>query len=130
MNIGAVPYNTFPSIGQAISMSQSGRVSVPVSQSSYIYSQFKHVSGVPAPDGVSGVNINKLKIIDTLIEQISKMKKQPEPLFDVKEQDGEDRFNALIEKYQDQIRKIQTEGAKSPYPPAAPLIGAIFSIAI
>ena len=130
MNIGVVPNYSFPSIGQAISMSQGGRMSVPVSPSSYIYSHFKHVSGVPAPEGVSGVNINKLKIIDALIEQISRMKKQPEPLFNAKEQDGETRISNLIEQYHKQLRKIQTEGAKSPYLPQTPLIGAVFSIAV
>jgi len=130
MNIGSIPYQAFPSIGYAISVSQGGRMSVPVPPSSYIYSQFKHISGVPAPEGVSGVNINKLKIIDTLIEQISKMKKQPEPLIDMKEQAGEKQINSLIEHYQSQIRKIQTESAKSPYPPQTPLLGAVFSITV
>jgi len=130
MDIGSVPYYTFPSIGQAISMSQTGRMSVPVSPSSFIYSQFKHISGVPAPDGMSGVSINKLKILDTLIDQISKMKKQPEPKIDIKMDDSDTQFNSLIEKYQDQIRKIQAAGAKSLYPPAAPIVGAIFNIAV
>jgi len=130
MNIGSVPNYTFPSIGQAISMSQSGRVSVPVSQSTLIYSQFKHISGVPAPDGVSGVSINKLKILDTLIDQISRMKKEPDPQMDIKMQDSEAKFNHLIEHYQNQVRQIQADGAKTLYPPAVPLIGAVFNIAV
>jgi len=130
MNIGSVPYYTFPSIGQAISMSQSGRMSVPVAPSSFIYSQFKHISGVPAPDGMSGVSINKLKILDTLIDQISKLKKQPEPLINMNLQESDPQLNNLIEKYQDQIRKIQAAGAKSLYPPSAPLVGAIFDISV
>ena len=130
MNIGNVPYPAFPSIGYAISVAQGGRVSVPVAPSAYIYSQFKHVSGVPAANGEDGVNINKLKIIDTLIDQIAKMKKQPDPMINLAEQDGELRINALIEKYHNQVRKIQTEGSNSPYPPAAPLLGALFSITV
>jgi len=129
MNISSVGNYTFPSIGQAISISQSGRLSVPVSQSSYIYSHFKHISGVPAQKGESGVNIDKLKIIDTLIEQISRMKKQPEPAIDMKETDGDKNINSLIEQYQNQVRKIHSESANTLYPQAAPLTGMIFSIA-
>jgi hypothetical protein len=130
MNIESIPYQTFPSIGYAISVSQGGRMSVPVSPSSYIYSQFKHISGVPAPEGVSGVNINKLKIIDTLIEQISRMKKQPEPLFETKDQDSEMQLNALIEQYHNQILAIQASNASNPYAQIAPFTGAIFSITV
>ena len=130
MDIGSVPVYTFPSIGQAISMSQTGRTAVPVSPSSFIYSQFKHISGVPAPDGTSGVSINKLVILDTLIDQIARMKKQPEPQVEMKMQDDDPQLVKLIDQYQTQIRKMHNEGSKGLYPPATPEIGAIFSIAV
>jgi hypothetical protein len=133
MNIGNIPYQTFPSIGYAISASQTGRMSVPVSPSTYIYSHFKHVSGVPAPDGVEGVNINRLKILDTLIEQLAQMKKQPEPSFKTEELDlfqENQGINVLIDQYQEQIRMIQEQRAKSPYALASPPTGAVFSILV
>jgi hypothetical protein len=105
-------------------------MSLPVSPSSYIYSHFKHVSGVPAPEGVQGVNISRLKILDTLIEQLAKMKKQPEPDFGGDGKNNEQRINALIEQYQHQIRAVQTAGAASPYGPAAPVSGALFSLSV
>lgn len=128
MNIVSVPYHTFPSIGYAINASQSGRMSLPVSSSSYIYSHFKHVSGVPAPEGVRGVNINKLKILDTLIEQLSRMKKEPYTALYGDEQTEEDRINAMIERYQGQIRLVQATNAAFPYRPAAPDAGMVFSL--
>ena len=131
MNIGTVQYQPFPTIGYAISASQGGRMSVPVSPSSYIYSHFKHVSGVPAPEGVGGVNIDRLKILDTLIEQLSQMKKQPEISLKTREFDlpGEDRnIGALIEQYHEQIRMVQEQRSKSPYALTPPLTGAVFSI--
>ena len=131
MNIGSVPYHAFPSIGHAISISQTGdRMSLPVSPSSLIYAQFKHVSGVPATDGVQGVNISKLAIIDTLVEQISKMKNQPKAIFEGQDAENEDQINARIEQYQNQIRNMQTANAHNPYAPASPLIGAMFSISV
>jgi hypothetical protein len=90
-----------------------------------IYSHFKHVSGTPAPEGTQGVNITKLKILDTLIEQLSKMKKQPAADFGPVAESDEKRVNALIDQYQKQIKAAQ---AVSIYTPAAPVTGALFSI--
>ena len=128
MNIGTVPYNTFPSIGYAINAYQNGRMSVPVSPSSYIYSHFRHVSGVPAPEGVDGVSITRLKIIDTLIEQISRMRQEPVPSLGDMELENENRINALIDQYQNQLRNLQAANVNNPYAAASPLVGVLFSI--
>ena len=131
MQIGTVPFQAFPSIGYAISASHGGRMSLPVAPSSYIYSHFKHVSGVPAPDGVRGVAISKLKILDTLIEQLTRMKKQPAPLAELEGADMEKRVNALIEQYQSQIRSAQAGAAAVSYVSASrPAAGAIFSLSV
>jgi len=139
MDIGSIAsFHTFPTIEYAINASQSTvsqgvKASLPVAPSAAIYAHFKHVSGVPAPDGVQGVNINRLKIIDTLIEQISRMKKQPDfsdaqPLTDISGQSDEKRINALIDKFQNQVRQAVNTG--SPYTPAMPLTGAVFNISV
>jgi hypothetical protein len=84
-----------------------------VAPSAYIYSHFKHVSGVPAPEGVRGVNITKLKILDVLIEQLGRIKKQgaetPGALV------SEDRIDALIEQYERQIRAARAASTAMPY---------------
>jgi hypothetical protein len=120
-------------MGYAISISQNGRASVPVSPSAYLYSHFEHVSGVPAPEGVKGVNIDKLKILDTLIGQLSRMKQEPESPESYTigtDQDNEKRINALIEQYQNQVRTTQAANANNPYAAPAPLVGAVFSISV
>jgi hypothetical protein len=127
MSIGSVPYHAFPSIGYAMSAPNNGRMSLPVSPALVIYSHFKHVSGTPAPEGTSGVNISRLKILDTLIEQLSKMKKQSSMDFSTVSENDEKRINALIEQYQKQIKAAQ---AVSLYTPAAPATGALFSISV
>ena len=126
MDIGAVANHAFPSIGYAISAAVDGRMSLPVSPSQVIYSHFKHVSGTPAPEGTSGVNITKLKILDTLIEQLSRMKNQPYAEIGVTDETDEERINALIDQYQKQI-KTASAGI---YSPAAPVTGALFSISV
>jgi len=60
-------------MGYAMNAAQGGRVSLPVSQSAYIYSHLRHVSGTPAPDGVQGVSINTLRVIDVLLEQLQQL---------------------------------------------------------
>jgi len=127
MNIGAIPSNTFPSMGFVISRATDGRMSLPVSPGMMIYSHFKHVSGTPAPEGIQGVNISKLKILDTMIEQLSKMKNQPHANFGNIEGTDENRINALIDQYQKQIKAAQAMGV---YAPAAPAMGALFSLAV
>jgi hypothetical protein len=108
-------------------------MSLPVSPSAYIYSHFRHVSGVPAPEGVRGVTISKLKILDTLIEQLTRMKKKPEPSWGAAGETSEERINALIEQYENQIRAAKAAGAAIPYSPAASAasstpLGAVFSL--
>jgi hypothetical protein len=102
-------------------------MSLPVAPVNYIYSHFRHVSGVPAPEGVRGVTINKLKILDVLIEQLNQIKKQPTANLDSSPSD--DRINALIEQYRSQIRQAQAASMAMPYRPhvAAPA-GALFNL--
>jgi hypothetical protein len=117
MGFGVSGHTAVPSIGYAISASRSGKMSVPVSPGSYIYSHFKHVSGVPAPEGSRGVSINRLKILDVLIEQLAQIKKRPEPAsLDTGLSDAQ--IDALIDKYQGQIRQAQAAANVMPYKPA------------
>ena len=124
MNVGNVPYHAFPSIGYAINAASSGKASLPVSPSQLIYSHFEHVSGTPAPEGTTGVNISKLKILDTLISQLDRIKSQALKL-DIADEHDENRINALIDQYQKQIKATQASGI---YTPAAPATGALFNI--
>jgi hypothetical protein len=86
---------------------------MPVSPGSYIYSHFKHVSGVPAPEGSRGVSINRLKILDVLIEQLAQMKKRPKMALDANPSD--EQIDALIDQYQGQIRQAQAAANAMPY---------------
>jgi len=126
MSVGNVPYHAFPSIGYAISAASGGKMSLPVSPSQVIYSHFKHISGTPAPEGTTGVNISKLKILNTLIDQLERMKGQDAMELGMLNEHDENRINALIDQYQKQIKAAQSV---SIYTPAAPATGALFSIA-
>ena len=131
MNTMAIPHQVYPSIGYAITAANNGGASLPVAPGMLIYSHFKHVSGTPAPEGTQGVNITKLKILDTMIEQLSRMKSRELIQFSSDDQsidaNNEKRINALIEHYQNQIKTARNV---SVYIPAAPATGALFNIAV
>ena len=117
---------TLPNFGYALTAGY-GRMSLPVSPANYIYSQFEHVGGVPAPEGTNGVTITKLKILDVMIEQLNQMKKQPE----MNTEDlSNEQIDAMISQYEGQIKAARAANAVMPYAPApqAPS-GVLFDIA-
>ena len=95
---------TVPSIGYAISASRdsNGKMSLPVSHANYIYSQFRHVYGTLAPEGVRGVPINKMKVLDVLIERLIQLRRNG----DIGVTSASDRqIDALIDQYEQQIQQ-------------------------
>lgn len=58
--------------GYAAHAQHSSRTMVPVQPSSYLYAHFRHVSGVPAPDGIQGAAVTRLKLLDSLIERLQR----------------------------------------------------------
>ena len=125
---GILRASAFPTIGYAINVSAGGKMSLTVAPSAYIYSHFRHVSGVPAPEGTRGVAISKLKILDVLIEQLARIKKSPDTGLTV-DAPSDEQIDVLIEHYESQIRAAQAANAAMPYKPT-PLIstGAVFNL--
>ena len=130
MNVGRIPYIAFPSIGTAFSASQGGRVSLPVAPSSYIYSHFRHVSGIPAEKGVQGISISQLKMLDSLIGEIERLNEHPRPSYDIQSENAEKRFNAIVENLQRQVRSAQAVNAANPYPATSPDMGIMFNLSV
>ncbi|MBU0927067.1 MAG: hypothetical protein KKA67_04920 [Spirochaetes bacterium] len=105
----------------------SGRVSVPVAPSQLLYAHFKNVSGTASP-GASAYSLDKLKILDTIIERLRTVKSQPRA-----EREGQglsdERIDALIQQYGQQLHSALVS---SPTPYAAPtgvVPGMLVSIA-
>jgi hypothetical protein len=107
--------------------SRGKKMSLPVVPVQYIYAQFEHVSGVPAPEGIQGVPITKLKILDSLIDRLNEMKEKRNP---VEGMLSDEHIDVLIEEYEQQIRQSQRIGlAPIPYQsiPTAP-VGVLFEL--
>ena len=115
---------------RSVFSSSSGKLYVPVKPSVAVYSQFTHVKGTPAEKGEKGVPVNRLRILNTLIDQLVSMKKNAVSKSEA-ESMGAAEQDALIASYQKQIHAA-VESASTPgtYGLAGllPEPGAVFSI--
>ena len=68
-----VPLSTLSYVAMT-SISAGGRAYLPVDTKQVVYSHFQYVSGVPRTKDQNGVSIGKLKILNTLIDQLVKMR--------------------------------------------------------
>ena len=121
--VNGVTPTSFSGIGYNLNILSQGRMSLPVAPADFIYAQFEHVSGTPAPEGVQGVTISRLKILDTLIDQLQQIKKRPDTFFTPNTQN--DQISSLV----NQIRQAVAAHQTMPYlpNPSAPS-GAIMNL--
>ena len=105
----------------------SGKPFVPVNPTSVIYAQFDHISGIAARNGQHGVSLSKIQILNTLIENLSRIKSSPDTQKVL--QVSEEQADALIKNYQQQIEQtVRTSQAAFALNGARPSAGALFSI--
>ena len=69
INLNAASYNN-------VFSTSSGSLFVPVKPSAVIYSQLDYVHGTAAKSGQNGVPLNKVRILNTLINQLVSMKQK------------------------------------------------------
>lgn len=117
--------------------SSSGVLSVPVSPSAVIYSQFEHIHGIPASSNQEGVPVNRIRILNTLIGQLVNLKKTDETSANSAKQEfanlSEDQKDVLINLYQQQIKQTVsvTEATKPQnygFAGLLPETGSVFNI--
>lgn len=117
------------SYGMIPIISSGGRGQVPVKPSQYVYSQFQYVSGYPAKKGQEGVSVDKLKILNTLIDQLVTMKqKNISPKISTQGEISDNQIDALIKQYQEQIKVTLSATENLPYKPRMPQTGIIVDL--
>lgn len=106
---------------------RDGKVSLPVAPAHLIYSYLKNVSGVPAADGNPGVTLNKLNILDVLIEQMNRLRGSGGKAFNF--DITENGTTAAIEGFLAKVAQNKTH--KAPYIPV-PLAetGLLFNLSV
>jgi hypothetical protein len=102
---------------------------VPVSPAAVIYSQFDHISGVAAHSNQTGIPVSKIRILNTLIDQLMSMKSQPKTQQELPAMTDE-QMDMLIKDYQGQIQSAVSLAESTGYglAGAEPQAGALFSI--
>ena len=95
ISLNAATYST-------VASSSSGRLYVPVKPNAVIYSQLSHVHGTAAKNGQKTVSLDKVHILNTLIDQLVNMDKKTISRNDVLALTDHQK-DALIKSYQDQI---------------------------
>lgn len=117
---------------QTVFSTSSGSLVVPVKPSAVVYSQFDYVQGTPAAKGQQGVPINRVRILNTLINQLVTMKKESSltQKSEIPEMSDEQK-DELIKKYQQEIKNTIMAASEQPAYGLAGLMpepGAVVSV--
>ena len=123
-NLSPYSYNGIASGGA------SGKLYVPVNPANVIYAQFDHISGVAAKKGQHGVSITKIQILNTLIENLAKIKTQSSSSEYQQMHLSDEQVDVLIKNYQQHIKQAVTQAQSVQYTAAGinSLSGALFAI--
>lgn len=106
INLNAASYNN-------VFSSSSGTLFVPVKPSAVIYSQFDYVHGTAVSQGQKGVPVNKVRILNTLINQLVSMKQKTSTHSEKEINEmSEEQKDALIKEYQQEIKNAVTNAAQ------------------
>ncbi len=114
-----------------------GSLYVPVSPSAVVYAQFDHIHGIAASSDQAGVSVNRISILNALIDQFVSMKAQGSDNKNIL-QDSEKAMelsevqqDMLIQSYQKQISEsisqAQEQGLYG-FAGLMPQSGAVFNI--
>jgi hypothetical protein len=105
-----------------------GKLFIPMQPSLAVHAQFNHVSGIPSPTA-QGVSVSKVKILDTLIDQLITLKNKPET-----GQQSLDTGNidVLINQMQDKLSLALSQAKNNPFvlSGAIPQGGELFSLTV
>lgn len=100
-------YNSMVSSGVG-----TGKLYVTVKPNQVLYSQFKHVSGVPASSNDSrGTSVSKIQILNSLIERMAGFKSNPANI-ELPNDISDEQVDAMIQDYQNKIN-IAVQTAKA-----------------
>ena len=130
LNLSALRSASFSMLASA---SSGSREYFPVNANQYLYSHFEYVAGTPVDDG-SGIQITKLKILNTIIDQLITMRNSSgaasseESLELLGDGALEEEIAQKIISYQMEVQAM-VESAQTPlYGLILPEAGLLFSI--
>ncbi len=112
-------------------LSSAGSLYVPVKPSAVLYAQFDYVHGTAAGPNQEGVSLNRIKILNSLINQLASLRHKDAQEVDV-DNLSDNYKDDLIREFQTQIQetisKAETEDFSLGLAGLMPLQGQIVSI--
>ncbi len=81
------------------------RMSVPVRPSQTVFAQYRHISGTPASTGQSTVPLTRVQLLNSLINNLQKLKRDPGYKPDITKTSPE-RADALIQQYASELHQV------------------------
>ena len=102
-------------------VSAGGRAYMPVNSNQVIYAHFKYVAGVAAPEGQSGMSVDKLSILNSLIDRLVNAKQtsmaEAKATKEVLKQDDVSgaKIDQLIQYYLSEIKRFNSIKANFGY---------------
>jgi hypothetical protein len=85
---------------------KNGRMTLPVRPSQSVYAQFKHIVGVPSTNQQEQIPINKLRLLDILIDRLTKLRSNPDSKTNaVTQKVTEENIEATIKNLQQELNR-------------------------
>ncbi|GMO59666.1 MAG: hypothetical protein Ta2A_05620 [Treponemataceae bacterium] len=118
-SLSAYSYNNALSIG--VGGGTSGKLFVPVQPAQVVYAQFDHIAGVPTQsEQEGGVSISKIRILNSLINQLVSMKQASgAEKFNESRVYDDEQIESLIKDYQDKLTVALKQAENNPYAQSA-----------
>lgn len=127
-NIGTM--NAY-SYNSAIGGTGSNKIYVPVNPNFVVHAQLEHISGVAAKNNQEGINITKIQILNTLIDQVATATNKSNITKPSKSLNNQE-LNFLISDYHNQINHAISLAESNPFMPGPIAVqnGSLFSISV
>ncbi|GEM_PF-5458482 len=74
----------------------TGKLHIQVNPNQSMYASYANVKGIPAPEGMTGMSLTGLKVMDTIVSNIRSARNNHEA-----DGDGMDAFRAMVNKFRE-----------------------------
>jgi len=115
MEIRELPLQSIPITNIVTArFSPGASVALPVEANEFLYAHFKHISAVPAPAGTQGFSLERLRMLDNLIDRLIATKGHRAYVRDLGGLDANE-ISHLITHYQSLLHDVSHQPSLTPY---------------
>lgn len=95
---------------QITTSTKAGKIGLPVASKALLYSHYKHVQGYSSGDNSQNVPISKIRILNNLIENLTRMKRDSSLKNSITstEKTSSEATSRLIDSYSKELHRVVT----------------------